>query len=334
MGNLRTIFVYCVLAAAGNLPAVAQTVNDPAKVGPPPIAIPDNLVAGLTPKNERYRIGFQDILDIQVFRHSDLNQRVPVSPNGTILLFRLDRPVIAVCKTERELATEIENAYREKYLRDPRVSVVVAEQRSQAVAVIGAVEKPGNYFINRRIHLLEMLAMAGGPNKEAGTRLLVARTGSTSNCREAGDATNGDQIAVVDFKIRDVQEAKQTFWMLPGDVVSVLDADVIYVYGNVNKQGSFKVREPITLTQAIVSAEGLKSAAKKDKIRILRQKPGSADREEFVFDLNQIDKGKIKDPFLEPNDIVAVSEDKTKAILFGLANSIKSSVPSAVYRLP
>jgi len=170
--------------------------------------------------------------------------------------------------------------------------------------------------------------------KEAGTRLLVARTGSTTNCREAGDATNGDQIAVVDFKIREVQEARQTFWMQPGDVVSVLDADIIYVYGNVNKQGSFKVREPITLTQAIVSAEGLKSAARRDKIRVLRQMPGSVDRAEFIFDLSQIDKGKVKDPYLEPNDIVAVSQDNAKAILFGLANSIKSSVPSAIYRLP
>jgi polysaccharide export outer membrane protein len=334
MGNLRAIILLCIVVAAGSLSIFAQTVTDPSKIDASPKTPGDDLIASVTSKNDRYRIGFQDILDIQVFRHSDLNQRVPVSPNGTIVLYRLDRPVIAVCKTERELATEIENAYREKYLRDPRVSVVVAEQRSQAVAVIGAVEKPGNYFVNRRIHLLEMLAMAGGPSKEAGTRLLVARTGSTTNCREAGDATNGDQIAVVDFKIREVQEARQTFWMQPGDVVSVLDADIIYVYGNVNKQGSFKVREPITLTQAIVSAEGLKSAARRDKIRVLRQMPGSVDRAEFIFDLSQIDKGKVKDPYLEPNDIVAVSQDNAKAILFGLANSIKSSVPSAIYRLP
>ena len=122
--------------------------------------------------------------------------------------------------------------------------------------------------------------------------------------------------------------------MLPGDVVSVLDADIVYVYGNVNKQGSYKIREPITLTQAIVSAEGLRPTAKKDKVRILRQKAGAADREEFVFDLNQIDKGKIKDPFLEPNDIVAVSEDKTKSILFGIGNTMKTAVPNAIYRIP
>ena len=119
-----------------------------------------------------------------------------------------------------------------------------------------------------------------------------------------------------------------------GDVVSVLDADIIFVYGNVNKQGALKIRDQITLTQAIASAEGLLPAADKGKVRILRQLPGKPERDEFVFDLNQIDKGKVKDPILEPNDIVAVSQDKSKAILLGIGSALKSSVPSAVYRLP
>jgi polysaccharide export outer membrane protein len=283
-------------------------------------------------RDDRYRIGFQDVLEVQVFKHPNLSQRVSVGPNGTILLFRLDKPVAAVCKTERELATEIANAYKEKFIRDPQVTVVVAEQKSQSFAVLGAVEKPGSFFVGRRIHLLEMLALAGGPNKEAGTRLLIARAGSRSECKEGG--VQDDDVSVLDYKIRDVQEGKQIVWMKPGDVVTVLDADIVYMYGDVNKQGSYKIREPITLTQAIVSAEGLKPAAKKNKIRVLRQRPGSPERDELIFDLNQIDKGKVRDPFLEPNDIVAVSEDRAKSILLGFANSLKSSVPSVLYRLP
>jgi polysaccharide export outer membrane protein len=302
---------------------------------PEAVATPsEDLVAGLNSKNERYRIGFQDLLDIQVFGQPKLAQRVPVSSNGTIVLFRLERPVVAVCKTERELATDIENAYKEKYLKDPKVQVVVADQKSQSVAVIGAVDKPQVFYLNRRYHLLEMLAMAGGPNKESGTRMLVARTGSSTNCRDKGDESNGDQISVMGFKVRDVQEGRETLWVQPGDVISVLDADIIYVYGNVHKQGAVKVREPITLTQAIVSAEGFKSAAKKDKVRVLRQVQGKADREELTFDMDEIDKGKVKDPYLEPNDIVAVSQDTKKAILLGVVDAIKTSVPNAIFRLP
>lgn len=333
MRNFRIISLLLSFVIFGYTAALAQTTEKPVKATPAVSTPSDNLVAGLTGRNDRYRIGFQDILEIQVFNRPNLTQRVPVSPNGTILLFRLERPVVAVCKTEGELAVDIEKAYSEKYLKDPRVRVIVAEQKSQSIAVMGAVERPANYFINRRVHLLEVLALAGGPSKEAGTRLLVARTGSSTNCREKGDDTDGDQIAVVDFKIRDVQQGKETFWMQPGDVVSVLDADVIYVYGDVAEQGAYRVREPITLTQAIASAKGLRPTAKKGKVRILRQKP-SGGREELTFDLAQIDKGKVEDPFLEPSDIVAVSEDQTKVILRGITNMIKSSVPSALYRFP
>ena len=286
-----------------------------------------------TMQADQYRIGFHDVLEIQVFKHPELNQRVAVGPSGTIALFKLETPLVAVCRTERELANDVANAYKQGYLKNPQINVVVADQRSQSFAVIGAVEKPGNFYVSRKIHLLELLALAGGPNKESGTRIIVARAGSTSNCKANAD-TEDDSIAVMDFKIRDVQEGKRTFWMKAGDVVSVLDADIIYVYGNVNQQGALKIRDPITLTQAIASAEGLKPAAKKDKIRVLRQESGKADRTELVFDLGQIDKGKVKDPYLEPNDIVAVSEDKVKSILGGITNAIKNSVPNVAYRVP
>ena len=329
MKYLLNVFAFSIFALAFYVQVPGQTVL-PSSTS----SAPKSQSMAADAKNDRYRIGFQDVLEIQVFRHPELSQRIPVGPSGNIVLFRLDEPVAAICKTERELAAEIENAYKnkQKYLRDPRVNVIVAEQKSQAVAVIGAVERPGNYFVNRRVHLLEMLAMAGGPSKESGTRLLVARTGSTSDCKEKSDGPVDENISVVAFKIRDIQEGKESFWMKPGDVISVMDADVVYVYGNVNKQGSYKVREPITLTQAIVSAEGLKPAAKKSNVRVLRQRPGSTERDDFVYDLNAIDKGTIKDPFLEPNDIVAVSQDTAKAILRGITDTIKGTIPAAVYQ--
>ena len=65
---------------------------------------------------------------------------------------------------------DIADAYRKDYLKNPEVNVLVSEQRSQSFAVIGAVNKPANYIINRKVRLLELLAVAGGPSKEAGSR--------------------------------------------------------------------------------------------------------------------------------------------------------------------
>jgi polysaccharide export outer membrane protein len=302
-----------------------------------PAQTPVTTASGLTGigTDERYRIGFQDQLDIQVFRHPELSQRVNVNSNGTINLFRLPVPILAVCKTERELANDIAAAYEKDYLRNPEVNVAAAVQQSRSFAVIGAVDKPGNYFINRKIRLLELLAQAGGPTKEAGTRIIVARTGSTSNCKLNETDGPAADVALMNFKINDVMQGKEDLVMRPGDIVSLLKADIVYVYGNVNKQGQIEIKEPITLTQAIASAEGLKEASDKGKIRVLRQKPGSPqERDELVFDLGAISKNRAPDPFLEPNDVVAVSEDKTKSILNSLGRTFTSGIPSLFYRIP
>jgi polysaccharide export outer membrane protein len=278
-----------------------------------------------------------DQLEVTVFRHADLNQRVNVRQNGTINLPRLNEPIIAVCKTESELADDIAAAYRKDYLKNPEVKVIAVEQRSRAFAVMGAVEKPAQYMVSRKIRLLELLALAGGPSKEAGTRVLVARLGSTSNCKmeEAPTAKAlNDNIEVLSFKLSSIMEAKENLVMKPGDIVSVLDADIIYVYGNVNKQGQVPIKEPLTLTQAIASAEGLKAASDKSKIRVLRQKAGSMDRDELVYDLNKINKRQIADPFLEPNDVVAVSTDATKEIFQNIGRSLTNGIPSLLYRVP
>lgn len=275
-------------------------------------------------RDERYRIGYQDVLDITVFKHSELNTRVGINPDGTIIIPRATKPIQAYCKTERELKAIIEEDYK-SFLKNPYVNVVVAEQRSQSYGVMGAVEKPGNFFVNRRVPLLELLSFAGGPNKEAGSRLIVARLGSTAACRQPGDAAvGGDLLTLINFKLRDVQEGKRNLIMQPGDVVSVLPEDSIFVYGNVNKQGEVKVKEPRTLRQIIASAEGFAPSAKKDRVRVFRQKADGSDWEEFIYSIGEIEKGKIQDPFLQPSDIVAVSEDRFAAILKKVTDGVTS----------
>jgi polysaccharide export outer membrane protein len=267
---------------------------------------------------ERYRIGIQDTLDIQVFKHPELTQRVTVTGNGVIFLPRLEAPISAICKTERELADEIANSYR-SFLVDPFVNVTVADLKSQAYGVIGAVEKPGTVFVSRRIQLLELLALAGGPNKEAGSRLIVARLGSGTACRNPKEQGSDSFLSL---KIRDLQEGKQNIWMRPGDVVSVLDADVVYVYGSVEKPGEVKIRSVMTLRQAIASASGFSRSANKGRIRLIRQATPESEWIETSFDLKDIDSGKVKDPILSPNDIVAVSNDPIKTIFSTLTTPI------------
>ncbi len=317
------LILITVLFSFGNLYGQTDTTNSAKTI---PVSKTDN-------EDERYRIGFQDTLEVQVFQHPNLSQKVNVNPDGTITLFRASKPIVAICKTETELAREIEKEYI-SFLKKPEVNVFAIEKKSQSFGVIGAVEKAGTYYVSRRIRLLELLSFAGGPNKEAGSRMIVARTGSSSACKvESDDSVIDNEMILLNFKVKEVLEGKQNLWMQPGDVVSVLDSDVIYVYGNVNKVGAVRMGEPITLTQAIVTAEGLKPTAK-NQVKVLRQKEGSADREELIFNLKDIEKQIIRDPFLEPNDIVAVSEDSSKVIMRGIIRTFQQGLPSLFYRIP
>lgn len=322
----HTLALFCSFLLLGGAAAFGQTGQASTTTAPLPAAVAMN-----TRADDKYRIGYRDKLEIKIFRHNDLSGTVTVNPDGTINLFRLSEPIVAVCKTEWELANDIAAAYRKDYLRNPEVKVMAVEQMSQALAVIGAVEKPGGFFVNRKMHLLELLALAGGPSRQAGSRLIVVRPGSNSDCKQDPSQAD-DKVGLFGFQIRDLQEGKQSFMMQPGDVVSVLDADVVFVYGNVNEQGRVEMKQPLTLRQAIASAKGLKSATDKSKVRIIRQKPGSSEREEILVDLNAVNKQKMDDPFLQPNDIIALSEDRMQSIINGVTKSFTQGLGALIYR--
>lgn len=285
--------------------------------------------------NDKYRIGFQDTLEIQVFRHPELSLIVNVSPDGTILMPRIDSPIVATCKTERELGAYIGMLYK-SYLRNPFVSVRVTEQRSQPFAVIGAVEKPGSFYLNRKTRLLELLALAGGQDVEkAGARIQIARIGNLAGCQNGDEVTEESQkVEFISYKLNDVLEGKQNPWMQPGDIVSVLEAEEAYVVGQVFKPAKIQLKEPVTLTQAIASAGGLDKNAKTDKVIIQRQASGSSAKTELVYNLKDIRDKKIPDPLLQANDIVEVSTDKSKALTNGLVKAITGGLGNIFYRFP
>jgi polysaccharide export outer membrane protein len=285
--------------------------------------------------NDKYRIGFQDTLEISVFRHPELSLVANVGPDGTILMPRIDQPIVASCKTERELKTYIETLYK-SYLRNPFVNVRVSEQRSQSFAVIGAVQKANLFYLNRRTRLLELLALAGGHDVERNPAIIkIARIGNSSGCQNDDNNSNEDEkVEFITYKLRDVLEGKQNPWMQPGDIVSVLEAEEAYVVGQVIKPTKILLKEPKTLTQAIAEAGGFEQNAKTDKVVIQRQESGSGAKTELVYSLKDINTKKIPDPVLQANDIVQVSTDKVKSVRNGLLKALGGGVGNIFYRFP
>ncbi|MGI8787267.1 MAG: SLBB domain-containing protein [Pyrinomonadaceae bacterium] len=286
------------------------------------------------PSDEKYRIGFQDTLEVSVFRHPELSlPAVNVSSDGTILMPKIDQPIVAVCKTEREMQDTVASYYK-NYLRNPFVNVRVIEQRSQPFAVIGAVEKPGNFYLNRRIRLLELIAFAGGPKVEkAGAKIQVARVGNVAGCGGDSESTD-DKVEFFSYKVKDVMTGNENPWMEPGDIVSVLEAEEAYVVGNVIKPAKISLKDPVTLTQAIAIGGGLTSTAKTNKVKIQRQEADSPLRTELVYDLKDIKDKKIADPVLQANDIVEVPNDNIKTVQKGVFKILTNGLSNVFFKLP
>ncbi len=124
-----------------------------------------------------YRINPLDSLTILVFREPDLSvQAAPVEASGGMVLPLVGK-VQAVGRTPAELAAVIETQLQQNGLRHPRVSVIVAETKSQNVVVDGAVQQAGVYQLLGTTTLLQSIAMAKGASRVAQLdRVAIFRT--------------------------------------------------------------------------------------------------------------------------------------------------------------
>lgn len=336
--SLFWFLVFGVTSVATVYPQAAKTDGtDKEQTNASPIR-GETIQANIKQNEERYRIGLHDVLEVTVYRHPELSQpNIRMDETGRIRLPRIDASILAICKTENELSAEIVNLYKQNYLRDPYVTVFVKEQNSQPLSVIGAVEKPGNFYTNRRLTLLELLSFAGGQDVEkAGTKIQVARVGGISGCKTNVSAENGEPEGVTFFSyvLSDVLKGKENPVMRPGDIVVVLEADQVYVTGNVLKPQSIPLKQKITLTQAIAAAGGILPATKQSEVRVVRQEPGSKIKEEFRFDLNAIRDKKIDDPELLANDIIEVPTDKVKNFTNSFIRAVTGGIGNVFYRIP
>lgn len=291
----------------------------------------------LTANDDQYRIGPGDILEIRVFNRPQLSRDVVrVDGHGLIEMPLLDEGIGAACKTESELAHDIETRYL-RYQRNPHVSVFVKEFNSQPVAVIGAVVQPGRFHLQRRIRLLELLTFAGGPTERAGERVNLIRASETM-CSATNVAPNrggSAQPDLISFRLSDILKGDNAAnpYLEPGDIISMSEAEQAYVVGNVFKPTTINLKEPVTVMRAIAIAGGVMPDTKLNRIRIIRQpQPGSAEREIFV-DLSAGQNQRTENIVLEPGDIVDVGTSGGKRFLRNLFSAFAPALANAPVRV-
>ena len=149
--------------------------------------------------NLTYRLGAGDKVKISVYGQADLSGEFVVDSSGTVQLPLIGQ-VKAMGMTVREFESEIAAALRDgQYLKDPRVSVEVANYRP--FYIIGEVNKPGEYPYVNDMTVLNAVALAGGFTFRADdSEVYVRRHGGTTETKLPADQSTrvepGDIIRV------------------------------------------------------------------------------------------------------------------------------------------
>ena len=169
---MNTRFVSAAIAAlllsCAAVPAAAAT---PVNLPPPDGA------RAIRPGDADYRIGPQDVLDVNVFQVADLTKTVQVDTGGKILLPLIGQ-LNAAGRTPSELSADLAAALSKTYMRDPQVVVSVKEASSQKITVDGAVIQPGMYALQGPTTLIQAVALARGidPKLANPKKVAVIRT--------------------------------------------------------------------------------------------------------------------------------------------------------------
>ncbi len=206
---MRTVLIALGCAC---LAGCAGEPRNPALVSPITL---DAFAAGTGTRT--YSIGAGDLLDVYVFQVPDISrEKLRVDGSGHVQIPVLG-PVVAQGQTPEQLAELVATGLRARYIRDPRVTVVVAEAASQKVTVDGAVTKPGVYEMQGQVSLLQAVAMAEGPTANADiTEVAVFRNGE-----------RGRMAAL--FDLRAIRRGEAVDPILQGDDVVVVDTSRLSV---------------------------------------------------------------------------------------------------------
>ncbi|HZI18371.1 MAG TPA: SLBB domain-containing protein [Pyrinomonadaceae bacterium] len=337
-----TILALALFALLAPAPAPAQQDAGAAAAQNPAAgaAAPSNDVASMdTMGVKKYLLGPGDEMDLRVYNEPQFNGTLVVNDEGKVEVPFVDVPVVARCRTDREVKADIVEALS-KYLKRPQVSLRVTAMRSRPPAVVfGAVRQPARIQMQRRARLLDIIAASGGVTDGAGGNIQVFHT-EPLMCPEPEDdlvkpiasviASDPTQVGYDLYSLNDLRLGKEEANPVihPGDIIIVAEAQPVYITGAVVSPQNLYLRNGLQLTQAIAMVGGLRREAKASALTIYRRKEGTTEHEKLIVNFNDIRKEKAPDVVLQPYDIIEV-QDTSGSFKNSLLSILKGSVAGA-----
>ncbi|HET7728870.1 MAG TPA: polysaccharide export protein EpsE [Usitatibacter sp.] len=207
-------------------------------------------------------LGPGDMVRISVFRNPDLTTETRVSERGTIM-FPLIGELPVTGLTPTQAGARIGDKLKQgRFVVNPEVTVSLMQVNSRQVSVLGNVNKPGRYPLDSATgKLTDLLAIAGG----------IAPTGSDQvTIVSTRDGRTTKQEIDLPAMIR-AGNLAQNVELQPGDTIFVHRAPMVYIYGEVQKAGAYRVEPHMTVMQALAMGGGLTPRGTERGVRIHRR---------------------------------------------------------------
>lgn len=209
--------------------------------------------------DSNYVLGKDDVIRVTVYDHPDMTTEAQINDEG-FLSFPLIGKIKVVGQTGSGVEALISNALKSGgYIKNPNVNVAVVAYKSQKISILGDVFKPGLYTLDGGTSLQQALATAGGISPAGGERLVLIRGKIPAEYRLSDYLTSGATILVQ-----------------ADDVIFVPHAEQVYIYGEVNRPGVYRLENGMTATQLVAMAGGFTQRADDDDLKLTRVSNGKS----------------------------------------------------------
>ncbi|NOY26874.1 MAG: hypothetical protein GXP62_13465 [Oligoflexia bacterium] len=233
-----------------------------------------------------YRVGAGDVLSIQVYGEPSLSGSFAVDASQSIdypLLGRIEvtgltTPGLVDLLCQRLMAG---------FILSPNVTVSVKAYHSQPIQVLGAVVRPGIYFLEGPTSVMEILSRAGGVAPQGVNEVRI-----THGTAGAVTVLPYDQL---------LSQDSDATTLSAGDIVFVPQS-MVSVVGEVDKPGDVAFREGLTVSHCIAAVGGALPAAALRHVYIMR-----GERRVRV-NLRRVLSGKAPDVMMQPSDRIFVPQ--------------------------
>lgn len=226
-----------------------------------------------------YILGPNDEISVAVFGTYPFEVKTRISEKGSVTL-----PTIGMVEAQGKTANALADLIRGKLIAagqfvDPIVNVEVVKFVSRAVTLLGRLETPGLYPLDRQQTVGMMLAQAGGARADAADYVILKRAGEPDRPIPLDDLTG---------------ETGTGRALRAGDTLFVPKAEDVFIYGQVNKPGRYTFETGMTVRQVLAQAGGPTLGGSENKISLHRD--------------NRTTKRVTLDAPVQPGDVFTVRE--------------------------